>query len=291
MRELVLRGDGNAVRVEVPREVRRWSPSLLDGYEQSAVLPGKLILGVLRNQHRRHQIKRELKQLAVDAMSAGADVRDLTRDAVPVIAYALLLERLPTTVVPGSAEAWEQVNDLLLQVSSESADPAGVEASPLFVDLFKLSVTLGEAQRYANQLSLTTLQLGGSGGDARVSRRSIITGLALFSCGAVAAALAGFALGAAGNGGSPLEAGGHRHAVERRDAYGRRACKDRHLADEDRHPDEACPADQGGRPHEDRDRRVDGHRDLDGGGSAAFPQRRPSPSRHARRRRRPPSPP
>ena len=201
VRELVVpedgHDDGRAVHVELPQFVERWGQPLLDGYERSRAFPDKLILGLLRNQHKQ-QIRRELKQIVVDTMSLGADVQDLTTDAVPVIAYALLIESLPTAVVPGSPQAAERVNDVLLEVSAGSHElPSGSAASPLFVDLFKLSVALGEAQRYAEQLSLADLRVDPGRKGSRFSRRSVVVSL-LVACGTVAVALAGFTIGAAG---------------------------------------------------------------------------------------------
>jgi hypothetical protein len=206
VRELVVRDDeadeGGALRVELPPSVVRWGQPLLDGYEQSRALEGKLILGLLRNQHKQ-QIQRELKQIVVDSMSAGADVRGLSTDAVPAIAYALLIESLPTAVEPGSSHAAERVNDVLLHVSGSSHElPAAAEESLLFVDLLKLSVALGEAQRYADQLSLGRLPVERAGRHSRFSGNSIVVALAV-GCGLVALALGGFALGSMGGGGTP----------------------------------------------------------------------------------------
>ena len=197
LRELVVRKKTGVIDVALPPGLDSYWQLLLEGYEQARVLPGKLVFGVLRRQHQR-QIRRELKQIAVDSLSSGTDVRGLTTDAVPAVAYALLIGRLPTSVEDGSPEAAERVNDVFLNVSHNSAGLPPEASSPVFLDLFKLSVALGEAERYAAQLSLVGLQGPGAEQRSRPSGRTLGLALAL-GAGALAAALAGFAIGMAGS--------------------------------------------------------------------------------------------
>ena len=75
MRELIVRKAG-AVDVVLPAALGPYRHLLLEGYERARVLPGKLVFGLLRHQHRR-QIRRDLKQIAVDSLSSGTDVRGL----------------------------------------------------------------------------------------------------------------------------------------------------------------------------------------------------------------------
>jgi hypothetical protein len=200
LRELVVREDSGVVHVALPAAVGSYWSLLLAGYDRARVLPGKLVFGVLRRQHQR-QIRRELKQIAVDSLSSGTDVRALTMDAVPAVAYALLIGRLPTSIEDGSPEAVERVNDLFLSVSHDSAALPPAASSPVFLDLFKLAVALGEAERYAAQLALVGLQGGGeavqqSRPSPSPSRRRLGVALAL-GAGALVAALVGFAIGMA----------------------------------------------------------------------------------------------
>ena len=69
----------------------------------------------------------------------------LTTDVVPAVAYALLIGRLPS-IEDGSPEAAERVNDVFLSVSHDSAGLPPEASSPLFLDLFKLAVALGDAE-------------------------------------------------------------------------------------------------------------------------------------------------
>lgn len=197
LRELVVRRETGVVDVALPAGWGSYWQLLLSGYEQARVLPGKLVFGVLRRQHQR-QIRRELKQIAVDSLSSGTDVRGLTIDAVPAVAYALLIGRLPTSVEDGSPEAAERVNDVFLSVSHNSAGLPPETSSPVFLDLFKLSVALGEAERYAAQLSLVGLQGGGAEHRSRPSGRTLGVALVL-GAGALVAALAGLAIGMSGS--------------------------------------------------------------------------------------------
>ena len=200
LRELVVRQETGVIDVARPAAWGSYWQLLLAGYERARLLPGKLVFGVLRRQHQR-QIRRELKQIAVDSLSSGADVRGLTTDAVPAVASALLLGRLPTSVEDGSPEAAERVNDVFLSVSHDSAGLPPEASSPVFLDLFKLAIALGEAERYAAQLSLVGLQEGGAAQRRRPGGRTLGVALAL-GAGALVTALAGFAIGMAGTHGS-----------------------------------------------------------------------------------------
>jgi hypothetical protein len=180
------------------RVAERWGRALLEGYEAAWALPGTVILGVLRNQHRQ-QIRRELKQIAVDSLARGVNVAGVAADAVPVVAYALLLDRLPTGIESGSPEAAERTNDLLLGVLGGMAAPLDTEASQLFIDLFGLTVALGEAQRYADQLGVAGLSVGRQPSGRRLARRTAFRAAAAV-CAAVLLGVAGFALGAADGG-------------------------------------------------------------------------------------------
>ena len=201
---LAVRDERGVLHVGFPEFVDSWRHLLIEGYERGRILSGGIVLGVLKNQHRR-QIRRELKVIAVELMGGGADVRGLTADAVPVVAYALLVNALPTSVEPGSPEAIERVNDLLLSAADDIPDLPASELSPVFMDLFRLAVVLGEAQRYASQLSIVGLSLQEAPVRTRTSRRRIATALAAAG-GAAAALLAGFVIGSAGSGGKPAAA-------------------------------------------------------------------------------------
>lgn len=150
-RQLQVADDEGYVRVEIPDVFESWAPVLVDGYQQTERFYMDDDPGELRRQ--RETIERHLKSVAVGLMAAGAEVRGLTEDVVPLIAYAIFTQRLPVLPAAETAAAVEKVDDLLLRMADDvSAMPA--KTRPLFVGLFRLAMLLGEAQAYSEQLSL-----------------------------------------------------------------------------------------------------------------------------------------
>jgi hypothetical protein len=103
------------------------------------------------------QIERQVKSVAVELITAGAQVRGLAVDAVPLIAFCLLHREIPIGMdTAESPVSHDQMNDAVIAIADDIA--AMPEASRgAFIDLYRLSVLLGVAQRYAEELSLTTL--------------------------------------------------------------------------------------------------------------------------------------
>ena len=135
--------------------------------------------------------------IAVEAMSHGVNISGLTADTVPLVAYALLVGRIPAAGDPGSAEAEEFRNNLLLGVAGDAAALPAVELAPVFLDLVRLAAVLGEAQRYAEELSLTSLSFDEAPPRAMLGGYTVGVVVAVGGA-ALAALLIGFVLGAAG---------------------------------------------------------------------------------------------
>ena len=106
----------------------------------------------------RQEIERLLKSSAVELMTDGADVRGLAANAVPLVAYSLFRGNLPVSSDAASSATVEKINNLLLGLADElSEEPRDTRL--LLISLFRLTLLLGEAQEYADKLSLTTLSL------------------------------------------------------------------------------------------------------------------------------------
>jgi hypothetical protein len=105
----------------------------------------------------RTQIERQVKSVAVELITTGAQVRGLAIDAVPLIAFCLLHREIPIGMdTVDSPVSQDQMNDAVIAIADDIA--AMPEAGRgTFIDLYRLSVLLGVAQRYAEELSLTTL--------------------------------------------------------------------------------------------------------------------------------------
>ncbi len=177
----------------------------------SAAVP----LGVVKHRHEQ-QIEAELRSTATDLISAGADPRGLTADAVPLIAYSLLIETLPTAIDPDSTEAADKFNILLLGMSEDVASIPS-EQRRLFMEALKLAVVLGEAQAFADQLSLNRLSLDQERPSTGTS--SYMVGIGLLVVGvAVIGLLLGLAIGKAQ---SPAHAGAHARTITQTETIAR----------------------------------------------------------------------
>jgi hypothetical protein len=103
------------------------------------------------------QIERQVKSVAVELITGGAQVRGLASDAVPLIAFCLLHREIPIGMdTTDSPVSQDQMNDAVIAIADDiAAMPEACRGA--FIDLYRLSVLLGVAQRYAEELSLTTL--------------------------------------------------------------------------------------------------------------------------------------
>jgi hypothetical protein len=140
------------LQIEIPELVRSRCAVFVDGYEQGR----RLFMGnAPRQNNPRLVVVGTLKALAVELLSAGAEVKDLGRDAVPLVAYGLFVERLPLEFESPVSLA-EQIDDLILGVSTElTGIPTNVR--PTFISFFRLALLLGEAQVFAERHSVTRL--------------------------------------------------------------------------------------------------------------------------------------
>ncbi len=210
------RTDGTtAAPIELPTLVRSWLPLLVRGYEEGVRLSAAVPLGVVKHRHEQ-QIEAELRSTATELISAGADPRGLTADAVPLIAYSLLIETLPTAIDADSAEAADKFNILLLGMPEDVASIPS-EQRRLFIELLKLALMLGEAQAFADQLSLNRLSLDQDRPSTGTS--SYMIGIGLLVVGvAVIGLLLGLAIGKAQ---SPARAGAHARTITRTETVSR----------------------------------------------------------------------
>ena len=154
LRGLAVTDGGGYLRIEIPQDLASSSPLLIGGYAGSREIFAEVSAKALEKERR--TFERTLKKVAVNLMGAGAEVRGLTADAVPLVAYSLFSGELPGPVDAALSDAAEKVDNLLLSIADDvSAMP--VARRPLFIGLFRLAVLLGEAQAYAEKLALTSL--------------------------------------------------------------------------------------------------------------------------------------
>ncbi len=146
-------------RLEIPDLFKAWLPLIIDGYQRS--LDVFTSAGTATVTDERRSVERVLKTVAVDLMTRGNEVRGLQDDAVPLLAYALFNGIVPAVPGMDSADTDEQINDVLLGIAEEVSEMPP-ESRRVFISLFRLSVLLGEAQAYADKLSLVALDITGS---------------------------------------------------------------------------------------------------------------------------------
>ena len=103
------------------------------------------------------QIERQVKTVAVELITAGAEVRGLASDAVPLIAFCLLHREIPIGMdTADSPVSQDRMNDAVIAIADDIAAMPETTRGP-FIDLYRLSVLLGVAQRYAEEVSLAAL--------------------------------------------------------------------------------------------------------------------------------------
>ena len=141
------------LKIEIPEIFDMSAPLLVDGFERSH----RIFQGDARgaSEAERLQVERSLKALAVELMTAGAEVRNLANDATPLIAYGLLSGHL-TAAEAVTPERVERVNDLLLGVADEVASLT-FTTRLVFLGLYRLAVLLGEGQAFADHWSVPSL--------------------------------------------------------------------------------------------------------------------------------------
>ena len=133
----------------------QWRHLLERGYERAYRIYGELTrtpLGAVQVQ-----IERQVKTVAVELITAGAQVRGLSGDAVPLIAFCLLHREIPIGMDTGdSPVSQDRMNDAVIAIADDIAAMPEATRGP-FIDLYRLAVLLGVAQRYAEEVSLTAL--------------------------------------------------------------------------------------------------------------------------------------
>ena len=144
------------LQVDIAEPFKLWSLRIIAFYDRSRGIFADVGTQTLRNEQR--TIERILKSVAVALMTSGAEVRGLTTDAVPLVAYSLFNGKLPVPPDADTPLTAERVNNLLLSAADEVA-AMPVDARHLFLGLLELAVLIGEAQVYAEHLSLTSLSL------------------------------------------------------------------------------------------------------------------------------------
>jgi hypothetical protein len=133
----------------------QWRHLLERGYERAYRIYGELTRTALGAVHL--QIERQMKTVAVELITTGAQVRGLADDAVPLIAFCLLHREIPIGMdTADSPVSQDRMNDAVIAIADDIAAMPEMTRGP-FIDLYRLSVLLGVAQRYAEEVSLTAL--------------------------------------------------------------------------------------------------------------------------------------
>jgi hypothetical protein len=141
---LATRDRDGFLQIGIPASLTSRGDVLVGGFEQSYAL---FVAAAARETN--PMLWRELKSLAVELVSRGAEVRDLTEDPVPLVAYALFDGQLSFDVESHDVVA-DRLDDIVLSFAGESAElPPGERAA--FVTLFRLALLLGEAQACAER--------------------------------------------------------------------------------------------------------------------------------------------
>ncbi len=124
-------------------------------YEQSRLIFAGRGGATLRRNAR--ELEQTLKSTAVELIMAGAEVRDLSTDVVPLLAYSLFIGRVQPASGATAGETAETVDELLLGMAEDVASlPRDVR--PALVGLLRLAILLGEAQAFADDAGLRTLE-------------------------------------------------------------------------------------------------------------------------------------
>ena len=137
-----------------PRSFSTSALLLVDGYEQSH----RIFAGVEAKgfQKERPVIERTLKTVAVELMTAGAELRGLTNDSIPLIAYSLFSGKVPDPVEFGDVRDRGEGGQFAAQQSRRRVCDAGRRQACFHCSLPPCGL-LGEAQAYAEKLRLTSL--------------------------------------------------------------------------------------------------------------------------------------
>ncbi len=155
-RPLASLDDDGDLRVAVTGVFESRSPLLVNGFDRSRRIFAEI--GTESLQSERREIEQLLKSSAVGLLTNGADVRGLTANTVPLVAYSLFRGNLPVSPAAASPATVEKINELLLGAADELSE-APADTRLLLISLLRLALLLGEAQEYADGLSLTSLAL------------------------------------------------------------------------------------------------------------------------------------
>jgi hypothetical protein len=132
------------LKFEIPASLRSRTDTLVAGFEESYEL---FVTAATRETN--PALWRDLKMLAVELVSRGAEVSDVTEDPVPLVAYGLFDGQFSFEVESQEVVA-DGLDDMMLSFAGESAEvPPGDRAA--FVTLFRLTLLLGEAQALAER--------------------------------------------------------------------------------------------------------------------------------------------
>jgi hypothetical protein len=132
------------LKIEFPDPVRAQASTFVKGFEQS-----RKVFKSASYRRDKTDVERALKVLALELISQGAEVRHVGRDSVPLVAYGLFVGRI-TSDVKSPTLVSDKIDDVTLSVSNDVASvPPAVR--PLFIEVFRLSLLMGEAQAYADR--------------------------------------------------------------------------------------------------------------------------------------------
>jgi hypothetical protein len=143
------------VRIDVMPPFSSWGRVLRQGYDRGSKALPEINMSWFREA--RLQIERTLRSTAAELVLAGAHVRGLANDAIPIIAFALLHQLVPVGAdAAASPLARERADNAVIAVAEVVAElPPRWRAA--FTDLYRLAFLLGVAQFYGEQANLRSL--------------------------------------------------------------------------------------------------------------------------------------
>jgi hypothetical protein len=153
LQQLATRDEHGFLLIEIPADIRVNAAALVRGYEQS-----RQIYRAAAYRRSKVDPERILKMLAVDLVAQGAEVRNLKRDSVPLVAYGIFVGKISSDLKT-SISIPDKMDDILLGISNEAAR-VPPSSRPLFIDMLRLAMLLGEAQAYAEHHGVAALLPG-----------------------------------------------------------------------------------------------------------------------------------
>jgi hypothetical protein len=145
------------IRIDLQQPFSVWGRPLRRGYERGYSAFAEVNATWLREARR--QVELTLRSIAAELVMAGAQVRGLGKDAIPLIAFALVNRAIPVGGDAGKSPlSKERADNAVLAVADAVAElPASSRAA--YTDLYRIAFVLGVAQCYGDQAQLASLSL------------------------------------------------------------------------------------------------------------------------------------